>query len=111
MVDRPITGLALKRNIETNSKGLIASRTRQDLLRARQRQEKEQMSKTKRRICYTCRHKEHLSQDCPNGNKSKCELVNSTISMHGKIRNGKDAPKVISSPYGSIKTIWVQVFC
>jgi hypothetical protein len=31
--------------------------------------------------------------------------------MHGKIRNGKDAPKVISSPYGSIKTIWVQVFC
>jgi hypothetical protein len=65
------------------------------------------MPKTNRRICYTCRLKGHLSHDCPNGNKSKSELVNSTISMHGKIKNGKDAPKVIGSPYGSIKTIWV----
>jgi hypothetical protein len=30
--------------------------------------------------------------------------------MHGKIKSGKDAPKVISSPHGSIKTIWVPKF-
>jgi hypothetical protein len=38
MADQSITGLALKRNMETNSKGSIASRTRQDLLGARQKQ-------------------------------------------------------------------------
>jgi hypothetical protein len=71
---------------------------------------KEQMSMAKRRICYTYRLKGYLSQDCRNGNKSKSALVHSIIRMHDKIKNGKDAPKVISSPYGSIKTIWVPKF-
>jgi hypothetical protein len=65
------------------------------------------MPKTKGRTCYTCRLKGHLSQDCPNGNKSETKLVNSKISMHGKTKNGNGTSKVISSPYDSIKIIWV----
>jgi hypothetical protein len=109
-LDWSITGLALKRNVETNSRGPIASRTRQGLLEQHNGKKRNKCPRQKRRLCYTCRLKGHLSQDCPNGNKSKSKLVNSTISMCGKIKNGKDAPKVISSPYGSIKTIWVPKF-
>jgi hypothetical protein len=47
--DYSITGLAYKRIMETNSKRLIASRTRQGFLGARQRQENEQMFKTKKK--------------------------------------------------------------
>jgi hypothetical protein len=54
-----------------------------------------------------CRLKGHLSQDCPSGNKSDTKLVNSKICLHGKAKNGNDTSKVISSPYGKIKIIWV----
>jgi hypothetical protein len=96
--------------METNSKEPIASRTRQDFLGARPRQEKKHMAKVKRRICYTCRLKEHLSQDCPKGNKSKSKVVNSTSDVHGKTKIGYEARKVISSPCTSPKAILVPKF-
>jgi hypothetical protein len=92
--DWSITDLIFKRN----SKGPIASRTRQGLLEARQMQEKKHMSKVKGRICYTCRLKEHLSQDCPKRNKSEPKVLNSTSYVHGKTNTSYVARKVISSP-------------
>jgi hypothetical protein len=53
--ERSISGMAPQGNMETRFKGPIASRTRQGILGARQRQEKKCMSKVKGRICYTCR--------------------------------------------------------
>jgi hypothetical protein len=94
--------------METNSKGPIASRTRQGLLEARQRQEKRHMPKVKGRICYTCRLKGHLSQDCPKGSKSEPKVVNSTFNVHDKSNVHYDTRKVISSP--SIRAIWVSKF-
>jgi hypothetical protein len=78
------SGLAPQGKVETIFKGPIASRTRQGLQEASQRHEKNRMSKTKGRICYTCRLKEHLSQDCPNGNKNEPKVINSTSNVHGK---------------------------
>jgi hypothetical protein len=92
------TGLAFQGNMKTNSKGPIASKTRQGLMGARQRKEKKCMSKVKGRICYTCRLKGHLSQDCPKGNKYEPKVVNSTSDVHGKSNGLYDARKVISSP-------------
>jgi hypothetical protein len=106
--DRSITYLALQGNMETGSKGHIASRTRQVLLGANQRQEKKHMSKVKGRICYTCRLKGHLSQDCPKGNKYEPKVVSSTPNVHGKSNGLYDTRKVISSP--STRAIWVPKF-
>jgi hypothetical protein len=91
--------------METSSMGSIASRTRQGLLEARQRQEKKRMSKVKGRICYTCRLKGHLSQDWPKGNKYEAKVVNSTSNEQGKSNDLYDTRKVISSP--SARAIWV----
>jgi hypothetical protein len=59
-------------------------------------------------ICYTCRLKGHLSQNCPKGNKYKPKVVNSTYNVHGKSNGLYDARKVISSP--STIVIWVPKF-
>jgi hypothetical protein len=77
------------------------------VLRVQMKKEKEYMFKAKRRTFYTCKLKGHLSQDCPNSNKSKSKLVGSKISMHGKTKYANGTSKVISSPYSSVKTIWV----
>jgi hypothetical protein len=63
------------------------------------------MSKIRERICYTCRLKGHLSQDCPNGNKHEPKLVNSASNVHGNSNGLYDIRKVISSP--SARVIWV----
>jgi hypothetical protein len=63
------------------------------------------MSKIRERICYTCRLKGHLSQDCPNGNKHEPKLVNSASNVHGNLNGLYDIRKVISSP--SARVIWV----
>jgi hypothetical protein len=94
--------------MKTSSKGPIASRTRQGLLGARQRQEKIRMSKVKGRICYTCRLKGHLSQDCSKGNKYELKVVNSTSNVHGKLNGLYDTRRVINSP--STRAIWVLNF-
>jgi hypothetical protein len=85
--------------------GPIASRTRQGLQETIQSQEKKRMSKIRGRICYTCRLKGHLSQDCPNGNKCEPKVVNSTPNMHGNSNGLYDTRKMISSP--STRVIWV----
>jgi hypothetical protein len=82
--DRPISGLPLQGNLETSYKGPIASRTRQGLLGTREKQEKIRISKVKGRICFTCRLKGHLSQDCPKGNKYEPKVVNSISNVHDK---------------------------
>jgi hypothetical protein len=94
--------------METSSMGFIASRTRQGLLEARQRQEKKRMSKVKGRICYTCRLKGHLSQEYRKGNKYEHKVINSTSNEHGKSNGLNDTRKVISSP--SARAIWVPKF-
>jgi hypothetical protein len=105
-----ITCLALMRNMETDSNRPITSRTRQSLMGARQRQERRHMSMVKRRICYTCRLKGHLSQDCLKGNKFESKVVNSTTNVCGKTNIGYNARKMISSPCTSPKVIWVPKF-
>jgi hypothetical protein len=106
--DRSINGLVLQEKVETSSMGSITSRTRQGLLEARQRKEKKRMSKLKGRICYTCRLKGHLSQDCPKGNKYEPKVVNSTSNVHGKSNGHYDTRKVISSL--TTRAIWVPKF-
>jgi hypothetical protein len=91
--------------MESSFKGLIASRTRQDLLKARQMQERKHMSKVKRRICYTCLLKGYLSQDYPKGNKYEPKVVNSASNVHGKSNGLYDTRKMICSP--STRSIWV----
>jgi hypothetical protein len=105
--DQSIGGLAPQEKMETSSIGSIALRTRQGL-EARQRQEKKRMSKVKGRICYTCRLKGHLSQDCPKGNKYEPKVVNSTSNEHDKANGLYDTRKVISSPNAT--AIWVPKF-
>jgi hypothetical protein len=104
-LDRSRSGLAPQEKIKTSSKGPIASRTRQGLQETSQSQEKKCMSKIRGRICYTCRLKGHLSQDCPNGNKYEPKVVNSAPNMHGNSNGLYDTRKVISSP--STRVIWV----
>jgi hypothetical protein len=103
--DRSGSGLAPQEKIKTSSKGPIASRTRQGLQEAIQRQEKKRMSKITGRICYTCRLKRHLSQDCPNGNKYESKVVISACNVNGNSNGLYDTRKVISSP--SARAIWV----
>jgi hypothetical protein len=66
------------------------------------------MSKVKGRICYTCRIKGYLSQDCPKGNKYESKVVNSTSNVHNKSNSLYNTRKVISSP--SNRAIWVPKF-
>jgi hypothetical protein len=56
------------------------------------------MSKIRGRICYSCRLKGYLSQDCPNGNKHEPIVVNSAPNMYDNSNGLYDARKVISSP-------------
>jgi hypothetical protein len=106
--DRSSSGLALQEKIKTSFKGPIASRTRQGLQEASQRQEKKYMSKIRVRICYTCRVKGYLSQDCPNGKQHKSKVVNSASNVHGNSNGLYNTRKVISSP--SYRAIWVPKF-
>jgi hypothetical protein len=78
----------------TSSKGPIATRTRQSLQEASQRQEKKRMSKIRGRICYTFRLKGHLSQDCPNSNKHEPILVNLASNVHVNSNDLYDSRKV-----------------
>jgi hypothetical protein len=103
--DRSGSGLAPQEKIKISSKGHIASRTRQGLQKTNQSQEKKRMSKIRGKICYTCRLKGHLSQDCPNGNKYETKVVNSTPNMHDNSNGLYDTKKVIGSP--STRAIWV----
>jgi hypothetical protein len=61
-------------------------------------QEKKRMSNVKGRICYTCRRKGHLSQDCMKDNKYEPKVVNSTSNEYDKSNGLYDTRKVISSP-------------
>jgi hypothetical protein len=97
-LDRSSSSFVSEIKMKTSSKGPIVSMTRQGLQEASQRQEKKRMSKIRGRICYSCRLKVHLSQDCPNGNKHEPKVVNSTPNMHGNSNGLYDTRKVISSP-------------
>jgi hypothetical protein len=103
--DQSGSDLAPQEKIKTSSKGPIASRTRQGLQETSHYQEKKCMSKIRGRICYTCRLKGHLSQDCPYGNKYEPKVVNSAPNMHGNSNGLYDTRKVISS--SSTRVIWV----
>ena len=103
-------GSVHKKALDIKLKGSIASRTRQGLKRARQKQENQQIIKIKKRTCYTCWLKGHLSKDCPNGTTSESKVVNTSLSVHGKTKMGNGARKVIKSPHVSTRTIWVPKF-
>jgi hypothetical protein len=105
---RSISGLAPQEKMETSFKGPIASRIRQGILEEKQRQEKKRTSKVKAMICYTCRLKGHLSQDCSKGNKYESKVINSTSNVYGKSNGLYDTRKVISSP--STRAIWLPKF-
>jgi hypothetical protein len=94
--------------MKISSKGPIATRTRQSLQKASQRQEKKCIFKIRGRICYTCRLKGHLSQNCPNRNKHEPKLVNLASNVHGNSNGLYNSRKVISSP--SARVIWVPKF-
>jgi hypothetical protein len=103
--DRSSSSFVSQVKMKTSSKGPIVSRIRQGLQEASQREEKKLMSKTRGRICYSCRLKRHLSQDCPNGNKHERKVVNSAPNMHSNSNGLYDTRKVISS--SSTRAIWV----
>jgi hypothetical protein len=103
--DRSSSSFVSQVKMKTSSNGPIISRTRQCLQEASQRQEKKRMSKIKGRICYSCRLKGHLSQDCLNVNKHEPKVVNSAPNMHGNSNGLYDTRKMISSP--STRAIWV----
>jgi hypothetical protein len=66
-----------------------------------------QAKSAKSRICYTCRKKGHLGEDCPNGNTPQSNLVH--YEFH-KLRNDKIDTcnmRMISSPQVSTRAIWV----
>ena len=73
------------------------------------KEEDDAMIKIKKRNCYTCWTKGHLSKDCPNGNIANPKLVksNSNLNELGKAYIGPCASKVISSPSVSKRVIWV----
>jgi hypothetical protein len=56
------------------------------------------MSKVKERICYTCRLKGHLSQDCLKDNKYEPKVINSASNVHGKSNGLYGTRKVVNSP-------------
>jgi hypothetical protein len=91
--------------MKTSFKGPIVSRRRQGLQEANQRQEKKRMFKIRGRICYSCRLKGHLSQDCLNGNKHEPKVVNLAPNMQGNSNGVYDTRKVISSR--CTRAIWV----
>jgi hypothetical protein len=97
-LDRSNSGLAPQEKEKANSKEPTASRARQGLQEASQRQEKRRKSKIRGRIRYTYRLKRHLSQDCPNSNKNVPKVVKSASNVHGNSNGLYDTRKVISSP-------------
>jgi hypothetical protein len=103
--DRSSSNFVSQVKMKTSFKGPIVSGTRQGLHEASQRQEKKHMSKIRGKICYSCRLKEHLSQDYPNGNKHEPKVVNSAPNMYGNSNNLYDTREVISLP--STRAIWV----
>jgi hypothetical protein len=104
---RSMTGSAHKKVLDINSRRPGASRKREGLERVHKKEEKDHMSKVRRRICYTCRLKGHLSQDCPKGKKSEPKVANSSSNVHIKTNFGYDTRELISSPCTSPKAIWV----
>jgi hypothetical protein len=61
----------------------------------------------KGRICYTCREKGHLDNDCLNGNTPQSNLVH--YDFH-KLRNDKVdtcTMRLIGSPQVSTRAIWI----
>jgi hypothetical protein len=102
-----MTGSAHKMVLDINSRRSGASRKREGLERVHKKEEKDHMSKVRRRICYTCRLKGHLSQDCPKGKKSEPKVANSSSNVHIKTNFGYDTRELISSPCTSPKAIWV----
>ena len=58
-------------------------------------------------ICYTCRAKDHMSKDCPNGNLPNSKLVQYDFAKLGKDKMNTYATTVIKSPNVSIRAIWV----
>jgi hypothetical protein len=97
--------------MKTSFKGPIISRTRQGLQEASQRQEKKCKFKIRERICYSCRLKGHLSQDCPNGNKHEPKVVNSAPTMHGN-SNGlydKDPMRLGYQNLPKISCRWLEM--
>jgi hypothetical protein len=80
-------------------------KTRSSGSKSESRKEKKCMPKIRGRICYSCRLKGYLSQDCPNGNKHEPKVINSAPNMHGNSNGLYDTSKVISSP--STGAIWV----
>ena len=89
-------------------KGPIASRTRQALKKTMLKHQ-DSIPKSKKRTCYTCRLKGHLSKDCPNGNTHEPKVVISVLHVNEKAKMVNGARKVICSPHVSTKNIWVPI--
>jgi hypothetical protein len=70
------------------------------------RQSKNKASRIKHQTCYTCRDKCHLSKNYPKIQTFICKVVNDNIPHVGP-KNGTSTIKVISSPYNSLRVIWV----
>ena len=92
---------------ENCGNGPVASRTRQDTKKLQLNKSDDAISKIKKRTCYTCRAKGHLSKDCPNGNIANTKNINSDFDMFMKAKIDTCAKEVISSPHVSARAIWV----
>jgi hypothetical protein len=70
------------------------------------RQCKDKASRIKHQTCYTCHDKGCLSKDCPKTQTFIHKVVSDNISHLGP-KNDTITIKVISSPYGSPRDIWI----
>jgi hypothetical protein len=82
--------------------------SKKPLCKPRQERQMDPMPRSaKGRICYTCREKGHLGNDCPNGNTPQSNFVH--YDFH-KVRNDKVGictMRLICSPQVSTRAIWV----
>jgi hypothetical protein len=69
------------------------------------RQSKDNASRIKHQTCYTFCDKGHLSKDCPKTQSLIHKVVNNI--SHVEPKNDTSTIKMISSPCGSPRTIWV----
>lgn len=82
--DQPSTVSAQIKNLDKKEKSPLNLGQGKAYKKAQLKHEKVVATKIKRRLCYTCHLKGHLSKDCPNGNKSEPNFVNTVFTINGK---------------------------
>jgi len=101
-----VPGLAVQHNYKLN-KGFKKAQEKYLERKAVKDNKNRPASNLNHRVCYTCRGKGHLGKDCPNGNTTKPNLVNSVHIQLRRSSSGDCASRMIKSSTTRPKAIWV----